>query len=111
MAGKGTIKTHSWIVMNELRNLLDLRDCSRDVRSMWACNEPRLLREQLAQLIQITNRVSRIRCRPPLHLQSQSFGDPNPGGYIGFVVQLREHQLITGLELESGRKVVQELSR
>jgi hypothetical protein len=92
--------------MNELRNLLDLRDCSRDIRSMWASNEPRLLREQLAQLIQITNRVFGIRCRPPLHLQAQSSRDPNPGCRIGFVVQLREHQLIAGFELERGRKAV-----
>jgi hypothetical protein len=92
--------------MNELRNLLDLRDCSRDIRSMWASNEPRLLREQLAQLIQIRNRVFGIRCRPPLHLQAQSSRDPNPGCRIGFVVQLREHQLIAGFELERGRKAV-----
>lgn len=103
--------THPRKPMNQPSNLLNIRNSPRKIRHMRTSHDPGFVRQQTLQLVEITDRIFRICRPPPSHLETQSLGDSNPSGRVGFMVQLGQNQFVAGVELQSRREVMEELRR
>jgi hypothetical protein len=97
--------------MDRICNLSDRADSPGDIRDVRAGHKPSLIGEQSLQLRWITDGILGIRSSPPLHAQAQPLGNLDPRGRVGLMVEFGQDQLITRLELERYREVVQELGR
>lgn len=76
---------------------------------MRTSNESRPIGQQGLQLGHVADGILGIGGRPPLDCQAQSLGDADPRGCIGFMVEFGQDQLVTVLELQGCREIVQEL--
>lgn len=95
--------------MHNIRNLLDLGDGAGDIRRMGTSHQLRLIGQQRLQLIKITYGVGCVSSRPPFHCQAEPLRRADPCSRVCFVVQLRQDQLVAGLEVQRGGEVVEEL--
>lgn len=95
--------------MHNIRNLLHPGDGAGDIRRMGTSHQLRLVGQQRLQLVKITHGVGCVSSRPPFHRQSEPLRCANPCRRVGFVVQLRQDQLVARLEVQRGGEVVEEL--
>lgn len=85
--------------MNQIRNLPHPSDSARNIRYMRTANQPRLVRKQRTQLIDVAQWIRRTACTPPFDGEAESVGNSLPWSSIGLVIELGKDHLISRLEL------------
>jgi hypothetical protein len=69
---------------------LDVADCAEDVRSVRASDEFRLVAQQALERLSVEVRVLLIGRTPPDEFGAAPFGQLDPAGDVGFVVELAD---------------------
>ena len=97
-------------------DLLDIVNRPEDVAGVSTCDEPRSFTQQALQTLDVEFRIG-VRltvlglstAAPPFDRESSSFGQLYPGRDVGFVIELRQDELVAILKSQRRGEVPHKL--